>query len=314
MKPVKIVFLDAATLGNVDNLSYLAGMGYYTEYDFTSSVERLKHIADNTVIITNKVLIDKYIMDKCPDIKLICIAATGMNNVDLEYAKQKGIEVKNVSGYSTESVAQSTFSMLFHLLHGNAYYDEYVKSGQYSKSQIFTNHGKPFWELKNKQFGIIGLGTIGKRVARIADVFGCRVVYFSTSGKNLNTSYQHVSLQHLLSTSDVVSIHCPLNDETRNLIDMDMLKLMKKTAYLINMGRGGIINEHALANALEDELIAGAALDVLTQEPLSSDNTLLKITNQNRLFITPHIAWASMEARRTLIEGISGNIREFMTR
>jgi lactate dehydrogenase-like 2-hydroxyacid dehydrogenase len=313
-KPVKIVFLDTATIGDVDNLSFITGIGDYTGYDYTAPQERIHRIADHTIVITNKVIIDRDVMDNCPDMKLVCIAATGMNNIDLEYAKTKGIQVKNVSGYSTESVAQSVFSMLFYLLHGNAYYDQFVKSGSYSESPIFTHHGKTFWELKNKQFGIIGLGAIGKRVAHIAEVFGARIVYYSTTGKNLNTGYTHLALPELLSTSDIVSIHCPLSDNTRNLIDRAQLRLMLPSAYLLNMGRGGIVNELALAKALDDDQIAGAALDVLSQEPIRTDNPLLRIKNSHKLFITPHIAWASLEARRTLIENIAGNIREYLTR
>lgn len=313
-KPVKIVFLDTATIGDVDNLSYIQGLGDYTGYEYTAPSERITRIKDHTVVITNKVVIDREVMDRCPEMKLICVAATGANNIDIEYANTKGIQVKNVTGYSTESVAQSVFSMLFYLLHGSRYYDTYVKSGEYSKSSIFTHHGKTFWELKNKQFGIIGLGAIGKRVARIAEVFGSRVVYYSTSGKNIDTGYTHSLLPVLLSTSDVVSIHCPLNDLTRNLLDEPQLMLMKPTAYLLNMGRGGIVNESALAKALDENQLAGAALDVLSREPAREDNPLMKIKNRDKLFITPHIAWASQEARRALIEKIAGNIREFLTR
>jgi lactate dehydrogenase-like 2-hydroxyacid dehydrogenase len=308
---MKIVFLDTATVGDIDNLHLISDLGEYTGYEYTLPADRTDRIAGHQIVITNKVVMDREVMDTCPEIKLICIAATGMNNVDLEYAAVRKIQVKNVAGYSTESVAQSTFAMLLHLLHGNIYYDDYVKSGRYALSPVFTHHGKSFWELKNKQFGIIGMGAIGKRVAEIAGIFGARVVYFSTSGKNLQTGFPHLPLEELLKTSDIVSIHCPLNDNTRNLIHAEQLKMMKPTAYLLNMGRGGIVNEPALAKALDTDLIAGAALDVLTNEPIHSDNPLLPIKNQHKLFITPHIAWASVEARRTLIERIAGNIRAF---
>ena len=310
-KNLKIVFLDSSTVGNPDNLKQLSELGEYRQYDYTKPSERIKRIGDNLVIITNKVVIDREIMDACPSIKLICIAATGMNNVDLEYAAGKNIQVKNVSGYSTESVAQATFSMLFYLLNSSAYYDNYVKSGEYSHSVIFTHHGREFRELNNKVFGIIGMGTIGSRVARIATAFGARVIYYSTSGKNLDTGYEHNELDILLRTADVISIHCPLNERTKNLINSKRLAIMKPTAYLLNMGRGGIVNESALAEALDQERIAGAALDVLCHEPIEENNPLLKIKNRDRLFITPHIAWASREARTLLIEKIIENIRYY---
>ena len=311
-RDLKIVFLDASTVGAPDNLKLLSELGEYSQYNYTKPSERIERIGDSQVIITNKVVIDQEIMDACSSLKLICIAATGMNNVDLKYAAEKNIQVKNVSGYSTESVAQATFSMLFYLLNSSAYYDNYVKSGKYSHSPIFTHHGREFWELKNKVFGIIGLGTIGRRVAQIAAVFGAHVVYYSTSGKNLDTGYEHKELDDLLKIADVVSIHCPLNEHTKNLVNSGRLAMMKSTAYLLNMGRGGIVNESALAEALDQERIAGAALDVLSHEPIEKNNPLLKIKNPDRLFITPHIAWASREARILLIDKIIGNIRRFL--
>jgi lactate dehydrogenase-like 2-hydroxyacid dehydrogenase len=310
----KIVFLDISTIGELDNLSRLKEIGEFVSYESTKPNQCIERISDCQVVITNKVVIDKDVIDACPALKLICVAATGMNNIDVGYAVKRGVEVKNVAGYSTESVAQSTFSMLFYLMHRTSYYDKYVKEGMYAHSSIFTHHGRPFTELKGKQFGIIGLGSIGKRVAAIAGVFGCRVVYYSTSGKNLDTNYTHLPLNDLLSTSDIVSVHCPLNEQTKNLIDTEQLKLMKQTAYLLNMGRGGIINEPALAEALEKNWIAGAALDVLTKEPIGADNPLLKIKQKEKILITPHIAWASKESRTLLVEKIVENIREFLSR
>ena len=219
-KTVKTVFLDAATLGEVDNLAELSSLGAYTSFDLTRPDERISRIREHNVVITNKVVIDRDVMDACPELELICIVATGMNNVDLDYAAKKGITVKNVAGYSTESVTQCTFSLLFFLLHNSAYYDNYVKSGQYAASPLFTHLGREFWELNNKLFGIIGLGTIGKRVAQVALAFGARVAYYSTSGKNLEgTGHPHLPLEELLRAADVVSIHCPLNDQTRNLLN-----------------------------------------------------------------------------------------------
>lgn len=305
---LNIVFLDVSTIGDVKALDKIAALGNYKSFPLTSPPERIERIRGNNIVITNKVIIDKEIMDACPDLKLVCISATGMNNVDLEYAAKKGIAVKNVAGYSTESVAQITFSMLFYLMNKLRYFDEYVKSGEYSKSPIFTHHGRSFAELKGKQFGIIGLGTIGKRVAEIAHIFGARVVYHSTTGKNTNNSYPHLPIDELLSTSDIISVHCPLNDKTNNLISYNQFKGMKPSVIVLNAGRGKIVNESDLARALNENLIAAAGLDVLEKEPIAADNPLLKIKNPEKLLITPHIAWISEEAREQLIEGIYQNI------
>lgn len=311
-QPIKMVFLDAVTVKPVDNLSEISTLGDYTGYDVTRPAQRIERIKGHNVVITNKVVIDRDVMDACPELKLICIVATGMNNVDLDYAAKKGIPVKNVAGYSTESVTQCTFSLLFYLLNASRYYDDYVKSGQYAVSPVFTHLGREFWELAGKRFGIVGMGTIGKRVAEVASAFGAKVAYTSTSGKNLEgTGYPHLPLEELLQTADVVSIHCPLNDRTRNLLTESRLRMMKPTAYLLNMGRGGIVDEAALARILDENCIAGAALDVLSAEPIVPDSPLLKIRHQGKLFITPHIAWASIEARRLLITRTAQNIKSY---
>jgi glycerate dehydrogenase len=310
-KPVKMVFLDAVTVEPVDNLSEISMLGDYTGYDITSPAESIERIAGHNVVITNKVVIDRAVMDACPDLQLICIVATGMNNVDLDYAARKGIAVKNVAGYSTESVTQCTFSMLFYLLNASRYYDDYVKSGRYAASPVFTHLGREFWELAGKRFGIIGMGTIGRRVAEVASAFGAEAVYYSTSGKNLNAAgYPHLPLEDLLQTSDVVSIHCPLNERTRNLFTESRLRMMKPGAFLLNMGRGGIVDEAALARAIDENRISGAALDVLSAEPILADSPLLSVRQKEKLFITPHIAWASREARRLLVTRTAQNIKE----
>lgn len=309
-RAVKMVFLDAVTAGGVDNLSELSSLGDCTAYDITTPEERIDRIRGHNVVLTNKVVIDRDVIDACPELDLICVVATGMNNIDLEYAANKGIAVKNVSAYSTESVAQCTFSMLFYLLHSSRYYDDYVKNGAYQNSPVFTHLDREFRELCGKCFGIIGLGAIGRRVAAIASAFGANVAYHSTSGKNLDAAgYPHLPLEDLLRTADVVSIHCPLNEQTRNLLTESRLRLMKPTAYLLNMGRGGIVDEAGLARLIDQECIAGAGLDVLAAEPIEADNPLLKVRHPERLFITPHIAWASREARRRLIAGTAQNIK-----
>jgi glycerate dehydrogenase len=243
---------------------------------------------------------------------MIAIAATGMNNVDMEAAEKFGVVVKNVAGYATHSVAQSTFAMLFRLMQDLDYYDVFIKNGDYAESEIFTNTDITFHELRGKRFGIIGLGTIGQRVAEIAEVFGAEVVYFSTSGKNTDQPYKRMDLDELLETSDVVSIHAPLNENTDNLIDYNQIKKMKDSAILINTGRGRIVNEAGLAKAIDEERIAGAALDVFENEPMKKKNPLLQVKNSERLLLTPHITWSSVEARTELIDGVYNNIWEFL--
>ncbi|HLO57235.1 MAG TPA: D-2-hydroxyacid dehydrogenase [Bacteroidales bacterium] len=306
-----IVLLDAYTLGEM-SFYPLTKLGNLAVYPVTPMDKRIERISGREIVITNKVVIDKTVMDACPDLRLICVAATGMNNVDLACAESKGIIVRNVAGYSTQSVVQHTFSLLFYLMEHLPYYDNYVKSGQYSRGDLFTHHGRPFNELAGKTYGIIGLGTIGKRIADVASAFGARVIYYSTSGKNLNTGYTHVKLSELLTESDIVSVHCPLNESTKDLITYEELRKMKSSAILINAGRGGIVNELDLASALDEELIAGAALDVLSKEPPDADNPLFQIRFPERLVFTPHIAWASIESRERLLSRIVENISEYL--
>jgi glycerate dehydrogenase len=308
---MKIVFLDTKTVGNVPNLTLFKEFGEFTEYSLTLPNERIERIKDADIVITNKVIIDKEIMDQCPRLKLICVAATGVNNIDVAYAQIKGIEVRNAENYSTESVAQMTTGMILNLVNQLNYFDRYVKSGAYTQSDMFTHLGPTIYELKNKQLGIIGLGTIGKRVAAIMEEFGMQIVYYSTSGKNNNNDYRKMELEDLLFTSDIVTIHAPLNDKTRNLITLAKLKMMKPAAFIINAGRGGIINEHDLVEAINLQIIAGAGLDVYENEPMNNDSPILKLLYPERLILTPHVAWASIEARTLLIEKIADNIKQF---
>lgn len=308
---MKIVFLDRASVGNA-SLKALEELGELVCYDRTAPNERAERIADAEIIITNKVRIDRPEMEAAPHLKMICIAATGMNNVDLEAAEERGIAVKNVAGYSTESVVQSTFALLLNLASKLPYFDERVKSGAYSRSGLFTDMGRSFRELYGKRMGIIGLGTIGRRVATVAEAFGMEVVYYATSGKAHDDHFRAVSLDELLTTSDVVSIHAALNERTAGLISQEELRRMKYTALLLNAGRGGIINETDLAEALNEGWIAGAGLDVYQTEPLPADSPLLTIKDPEKLSLTPHTAWASAEARARLIAGIARNIESLL--
>jgi len=308
---MNIVLLDAKTLGDDLDITVLESFGTLSVYQTTSPEETLERIQNADIIITNKVVITADMMEATPSLKLICIAATGMNNVDLDAAKAKGIEVKNVAGYSTKSVVQHTFAMALYLLEKMAYYDNVVKDGSWSASGLFTDVSQPFYEISGKKWGIIGFGTIGQEVAKVATAFGAEVSYHSTSGKNLQNVYPHQSLEELLKTCDIISIHAPLNDATYNLIHESNLSLIKEGAILLNLGRGGIVNEKDLAFELDRRTLY-AGLDVLEKEPLIRNNSLNEVKHQERLLITPHIAWASIEARKKLLEGIVKNIKVFL--
>ncbi|MGA1940664.1 D-2-hydroxyacid dehydrogenase [Arcobacter sp. YIC-310] len=307
---MKIAILDRATLGNDVDVSIFEQFGELIVYDMTSEEQTQDRVKDVDIVLTNKVVINSSQMDNS-SMKLICITATGMNNVDLQYAKQKNIAVKNVAGYSSSSVAQVTFSMIFHFVTKLDYYKSYVDNGNWQKSPIFTHIDKPFYELDNKRVGVIGLGDIGRNFAKKAKAFDCEVVYYSTSGKNSNSEYKRVELDELLSTSDIISIHCPLNENTQDLLNYENMSKMKDKAILLNLGRGGIINEEDLAKILDEKEIY-AGIDVVSKEPILEDNPLLKVENKQRLLLTPHIGWASIEARTRLLEMVADNIREFL--
>jgi len=304
---MKIVLLDAKTFGDTDLTAFNA-LGEIEVHQTTSPDQTQERIQNAEVIVTNKVVITEEFMQSAKSLKLICIAATGMNNVDLSAAKELGIEVKNVAGYSTDSVIQHTFSMLFYLLGNSRYYDESVKDGSYSRSGLFTDVSRSFFEIKGKKWGIIGLGNIGHGVASIASSFGAQVVYYSTSGVKRSEPYEAVSLGELLSSCDIITIHAPLNEKTENLLDYEQLLTCKDGAVVLNLGRGGIVNEEALARIIDEKNIS-FGLDVLSKEPMRENHTLLSVKNADRLYITPHIAWASVEARKTLIASIVTNIK-----
>ena len=305
---MKIVLLDALTFGAID-LSAFTELGEVAVYQTTSKDETQSRITNADVIVTNKVVITKEFMQSTKSLKLICIAATGMNNVDLQAAKELNIAVKNVAGYSTDSVIQHTFSMLFYLLGHSRYYDEVVKDGTYSRSKIFTDVSQPFFEVKGKKWGIIGLGSIGRGVANIAKAFGAEVFYYSTSGINRTEDFQRVNLDVMLETCDIITIHAPLNDKTNKLLSYEQLLTCKNGATILNLGRGGIIDEEAVAKVIDEKnLFFG--LDVLTQEPMRKDHPLLSVKNSDNLYITPHIAWTSVQAREKLIASVVQNIKE----
>lgn len=306
----KIVFLDEYSLGGND-LSSIKSLGDYTAYDRTPAELVLERCKGATVVISNKVYLSRETMQQLPDLKLIAIAATGMNNVDLEAAAELGIEVKNVSGYSTYSVAEATLCGALSLLKNSSYYDNYFKSGAYAATNDIFHFGRPISMLRGKNWGIIGLGAIGRQVATLAEAFGCKVAYYSTSGVAREESYPRMELSELLAWADVVSIHSPLNAQTAGLIGEAELQQMKPTAIIINVARGGIIDESALANALNNKTIAGAALDVFSKEPLPS-SPLYNLKDSYSLLASPHTAWAADDAVNKLIEGVYTNIKEFL--
>ena len=306
---MKIVFLDRKTLGNDINLDKFEDLGEVTYFESTLPSETLQRVQDADIVVTNKVVIDKEIMSKS-NIKLICITATGMNNVDLDYAKEKNIAVKNVVGYSTSSVAQLAVSYILQFVQNINFYNNYVQSGDWQNSEIFTNNDKPFYELNGKTIGIIGLGNIGKELAKIASAFGCKVIYYSTSGKNNNATYESVSLDTLLKTADIISIHCALNEQTNNLLNKSNLGTLQDGAILLNLGRGGLVNEQDISDILNTGKDLYFATDVATKEPIVKDSPLLQINNKERVIITPHIAWASKEARTRLMDKVYVNIQE----
>lgn len=307
---LSITFLDAATLGADISFEEFKSFGTLDIFSQTFPEETLDRVKRSDIIVTNKVVISREIMEKSPKLKLICIAATGMNNVDLKAAEALNIEVRNVAGYSTESVVQSTFSHVLYLLNQHAYYDQYAKN-EWEKSPFFTHIGPTFFELHDKQWGIIGLGTIGKRVAEVAKAFGAKVVFYSTSGKNSSDVYEQLSLEELLSTSQIITIHSQLNDRTRGLIDADKLRVLQEGSILVNMGRGGIINENDLSEALDEKRFF-VGLDVMEKEPMIANHPLLNTKHQERISITPHVAWSSIESRNRLLNGIMQNIQDFL--
>ncbi|MCI5856236.1 MAG: D-2-hydroxyacid dehydrogenase [Agathobacter sp.] len=309
---MKIVFLDAKTIGDDIDLSGYKELGEVVTYDFSTTEEARERTKDADVIVLNKVEINEASIGEASHLRLVCVTATGTNNLDKEYLAKRNIPWRNVAGYSTESVAQHTFALLFYLMEKLRYYDDYVKSEKYVEDISFTHFDHVFHELSGKTWGIIGLGSIGRRVADIAKLFGCHVIYYSTSGKNNQDGYERASFDELLRNSDIVSVHAPLTPETNGLMNAEAFGKMKPEAIFLNLGRGPIVVEQDLADALNNGQIAAAGLDVLCKEPMAADNPLKMIKDSERLLITPHIAWASIEARTRLMQIILGYIKEEM--
>ena len=304
---MKIVFLDAGTMGT-SSLAPIESQGELVAWPNSTPEESVARVSDCDVLIVNKIKVNDRLLDAAPRLRLVCEAGTGINNIDVDACERRGVLVRNVAGYSTDSVVQETFMHILNLLGNGAYFDEVVKSGAYSRSGLFTDYSRPIIEMAGKTLGVIGLGAIGSKVARIGTAFGMNVVYYSTSGTSHSTEYPSVPLERLMRESDVISVHAPYNERTAGLVGEKELRMMKPKAIIVNMGRGGIVVEDALAKVIDEGVIGGAGLDVYSVEPIPADHPLLHTRHPERLSLTPHVAWASIEARERLIQSIADNI------
>ena len=309
---MKLVILERNSAGTDVDVSCFEKFGEVTCYPNTVAANTAERVKDADIILANKAPLNESTLKDAPNVKLICLLATGFDNVDLAYCRSRGIKVTNVINYCTSTVAQHTLLLALALSEKIAFYDDYVKSGAYSAQDRFSNFDRTFYDLEGKTWGIIGMGTIGRRVAGLAQAFGCRVIFYSASGKSTCTDYKRVEFDTLLQESDILSLHCPLSDRTRGLINKDALSKMKKTAILVNVARGPVVDTQALYDALVADQIAGAGLDVLEQEPMAKDNPLAQIKDSTKLIITPHMAWASLESRTHLVEEVVKNIEAFL--
>lgn len=309
---MKLVILERNSVGTDVDVSCFEKFGEVTCYPNTVAANTSERVKDADIILANKAPLNESTLKDAPNVKLICLLATGFDNVDLAYCKSRGIKVTNVVNYCTSTVAQHTLLLALALSEKIAFYDDYVKSGAYSAQDRFSNFDRTFYDLEGKTWGIIGMGTIGRRVAGLAQAFGCRVIFYSASGKSTCTDYERVEFDTLLQESDILSLHCPLSDRTRGLINKDALSKMKETAILVNVARGPVVDTQALYDALVTDQIAGAGLDVLEQEPMAKDNPLARIKDSSKLIITPHMAWASLESRTRLVDEVVKNIEAFL--
>ena len=309
---MKLVILERNSVGTDVDVSCFEKFGEVTCYPNTVAANTSERVKDADIILANKAPLNESTLKDAPNVKLICLLATGFDNVDLAYCKSRSIKVTNVVNYCTSTVAQHTLLLALALSEKIAFYDDYVKSGAYSAQDRFSNFDRTFYDLEGKTWGIIGMGTIGRRVAGLAQAFGCRVIFYSASGKSTCTDYERVEFDTLLQESDILSLHCPLSDRTRGLINKDALSKMKETAILVNVARGPVVDTQALYDALVADQIAGAGLDVLEQEPMAKDNPLAQIKDSTKLIITPHMAWASLESRTRLVDEVVKNIEAFL--
>ena len=310
---MKIAALERNSAGTDISMDCFKDFGEVIYYPNTVTAQEVKErVKDVDIVIANKSPLNEETLRDAKNLKLICELATGFDNCDLAYCKSRGIKVTNVVDYSTGMVAQHTFTLALALSQKLPHYDTYVKSGAYSAQDRFSNFDIPFYELEGKTWGIVGMGNIGRRVARLATAFGCRVIFHSVTGRSTCTDYLQVDKDTLLAESDFLSLHCPLSDLTRDFIDRTALQKMKKTAILINVARGRVVNNTDLYEALVAGEIQAAGLDVVEVDPLEPSNPLSRLKDSNQLIITPHLAWASVEARTRCVEGVYKNIEAFL--
>lgn len=309
---MKLVVLERNSVGTDVDVSCFEKFGEVAYYPNTVADNAAERVKDADIIIANKAPLNESTLKDAPNVKLICLFATGFDNIDIAYCKSRGIKVANVVNYCTPAVAQHTLLLALMLTEKITFYDNYVKSGTYSAQDRFSNFDRPFNDLNGKTWGIVGMGTIGHKVASLAQAFGCKVIFYSASGKSTCTEYERVEFETLLRESDILSLHCPLSDRTRGLINKSAFEQMKKTAILINVARGPVVDTQALYDALINNQIAAAGLDVLEKEPMAKDNPLGKIQDSTKLIITPHMSWASTESRICLIGEVVKNIEAFL--
>ena len=309
---MKLIVLDGKTLNPGDNpWTPLERLGSLQVYDRTADDQIVARCADATIVLTNKVPFTEATLDQLPNLKFIAVTATGFNIVDTVAAAQRGIVVSNVPEYSTQSVAQHVFAMLLSFLHRPAEHHQAIVDGQWQAVGDFSFTLLPIQELVGKTFGIVGTGRIGRATAAVATAFGMRVVASSRqhASPSPDDDFVRLPIEQLFSEADVVSLHCPQTDQNQQFVDAELLSRMKSTAILINTARGGLVDEQALANALNADVIAGALLDVCSTEPIGVTNPLLKAKN---CLITPHIAWATLAARQRLMQTTADNIAAFL--
>ncbi|MCX4338943.1 MAG: D-2-hydroxyacid dehydrogenase [Lachnospiraceae bacterium] len=309
---MKLVVLERNSVGTDVDVSCFERFGEVEYYPNTVAENTAERVKEADIIISNKAPMNESTLKDAPNVKLICLFATGFDCVDLAYCKSRGIKVANVVNYSTAAVVQHTILLALALEEKLAFYDDYVKSGAYAAQDRFSNFDRTFGELDGKTWGIVGMGNIGRRVAKVAQALGCNVIFYSASGKSSCTEYERVEFEELLAQSDILSLHCPLSDRTKGLMNREAFSKMKQTAILVNVARGPVVDTRALYEALTTGQIAAAGLDVLENEPIAKDDPLGSITDSTKLIITPHMAWASKEARERLVGEVMENMQAFL--
>ena len=305
---MNIVFLDTGTVGADIDASIYSKLGTLTTYDATPQSEAADRVKDANVIITNKVKLYADVLSAAKDLQLVCITATGYDNVDLDYAKKNGIAVCNVKDYSTDSVAQITVATVLSLINHLGFYDGYCKSGKYTESGVHNRLEPVFHELAGKTWGIYGYGNIGKKVAKVAEAFGCKIL---ATKRTPEEGVECVTLSELFERSDIITVHTPLNDETRHSINADILAKAKKSLVLVNAARGAVTDEKAVADAVKNGVIGAFGTDVYSVEPMQYDNPIWELRNCENVLLTPHMAWGAYEARVRLVDEVYANIETF---